>query len=66
MQTNVHVAVPTDGKAAKALAVAFEHGVTDIIAFDYGSKDLDEFKLKAREQAVKTRVARPTCCLRRC
>ena len=53
MQTNVHVAVPNDGKAAQALAVAFEHGVTDIIAFDDWSKELDEFKLKAREQAVK-------------
>jgi uncharacterized protein YggE len=53
MQTNVHLAVPNDGHAAKALTVAFEHGVTDIIAFDYWSKELDDFKIKAREQAVK-------------
>lgn len=53
MQTNVHLAVPNDGKADKALAVAFEHGVTDIIAFDYWSKELDEFKIKARELAIK-------------
>ncbi|TVP98213.1 MAG: SIMPL domain-containing protein [Planctomycetaceae bacterium] len=53
MQTNVHVAVTNDGKAAQALAVALEQDVTDVIAFDYWSRELDEFKLKAREQAVK-------------
>ncbi len=53
MQTNVHLAVPNDSNAVKAFAVAFEHGVTDIIAFDYWSKELGEFKVKAREQAVK-------------
>ncbi len=52
MQTNVHLAVPNDANAAKAFTVAFEHGVTDIIAFDYWSKELNEFKLKARELAV--------------
>lgn len=53
MQTNVHLAVPNDARAAKAFTMAFEHGVTDIIAFDYWSKELDDVKLKAREQAVK-------------
>lgn len=53
MQTNVHLAVPNDARAAKAFALAFEHGVTDIIAFDYWSKELDDVKIKAREQAVK-------------
>jgi uncharacterized protein YggE len=53
MQTNVHLAVPNNANAAKAFTMAFEHGVTDIIAFDYWSRELDEFKLKAREQAVK-------------
>jgi uncharacterized protein YggE len=53
MQTNVHLAVPNDANAEKAFTVAFEHGVTDIIAFDYWSKELDEYKIKAREQAVK-------------
>jgi len=53
MQTNVHLAVPNDGKATAALTEAFEQGVTDIIAFDYWSRELDDFKLKAREQAVK-------------
>ncbi len=53
MQTNVHLAVPNDANASKAFTAAFEHGVTDIIAFDYWSQELDDFKHKAREQAVK-------------
>ena len=53
MQTNVHLAVPNDANAVKAFEVAFKHGVTDIIAFDYWSKELDGTKIKAREQAVK-------------
>ncbi len=53
MQTNIHVAMPNDANVEKALAKAFEQGVTDIIAFDYWSDDLDEQKVKAREQAVK-------------
>ncbi len=53
MQTNVHLAVPNDATASKALTMAFEQGVTDIIAFDYWSKELDDFKSQARELAVK-------------
>lgn len=53
MQTNVHLSVPNDANAARPLTVAFEQGVTDIIAFDYWSEELDEFKTKAREQAIK-------------
>lgn len=53
MQTNVHLAVSNDAKAPQALTKAFEQGVTDIIAFDYFSQQLDEVKAKAREQAVK-------------
>lgn len=53
MQSNVHVAVPNDAEAVKAFETAFEQGVTDIIAFDYWSKELDEAKSQAREQAVK-------------
>jgi uncharacterized protein YggE len=53
MQTNVHLAVVNDAVAAKAFTAAFKHGVTDIIAFDYWSKELDEIKVQARAQAVK-------------
>ena len=53
MQTNLHVAVPDDQRAQAALAAAFEHGVTDIIAFDYFSDDLDELKVQALAQALE-------------
>lgn len=53
MQTNVHLAVPDDASASKALTPAFEQGVTDIIAFDYWSQELDAAKTKVREQAIK-------------
>ena len=53
MQTNIHLAVPNDAEAPAAFTAAFEEGVTDIIAFDYWSRELDEIKVKAREQAVK-------------
>ena len=52
MQTNVHLAVAGDAAAQAALAAAFEQGVTDIIAFDYWSKELDEVKQQAREKAL--------------
>jgi len=53
MQTNIHLAVPNDAKAPAAFTAAFEEGVTDIIAFDYWSRELDDIKLEAREKAVK-------------
>lgn len=53
MQTNVHLAAKGEAEARAALNRALEQGITDIIAFDYWSKDLDEVKVKAREQALK-------------
>ncbi len=53
MQSNIHLAVADDNLATKALAAAFEHDVTDIIAFDYWSNQIDETKMIAREQAIK-------------
>jgi uncharacterized protein YggE len=52
MQTNVHLAVAGDKEALPALGAAFEQGVTDIIAFDYWSKELDAVKEQAREKAL--------------
>jgi uncharacterized protein YggE len=52
MQTNIHLAVRNDAQAQAALNLAFEQGVADIIAFDYWCKDLDELKVKARQQAL--------------
>jgi uncharacterized protein YggE len=53
MQTNAHLAVRNDSQAQAALNCAFEQGVTDVIAFDYWSKDLDGLKVKARQQALE-------------
>lgn len=52
MQSNLHLAVETEARAQEAFTAAFEEGVTDIIAFDYLSDELDAIKIKAREQAV--------------
>ena len=53
MQTNIHLAVPNDATAPAALAAAFEQGVTDIIAFDYWSQELDAAKVQARDLALQ-------------
>lgn len=53
MQTNVHLAVESDEAAMRAIDAAFENEVTDIIAFDYWSKELDAKKKEARELAVQ-------------
>ena len=54
MQTNIHLAVRNESQAQTVLNRAFEQGVTDIIAFDYWSKDLDGLKVKARHQAPRS------------
>jgi uncharacterized protein YggE len=53
MQTNVHIAVTNDDTATAVLGAAFEQGITDIIAVDYWSPDLDSAKTRARELALK-------------
>ena len=53
MQSNMHLAVKNDRQAMAAVDVAFENGVSDIIAFDYWSKKLDQMKVQARSEAVK-------------
>ena len=53
MQTNIHVSLPNDDTATAALAAAFEQGITDIIAVDYWSPELDAAKVRARELALK-------------
>jgi uncharacterized protein YggE len=52
MQTNLHLAVKDDDTAYQALTRAFDEGVTDVIGFDYWSRDLDEIKQKARKAAL--------------
>jgi uncharacterized protein YggE len=53
MQTNVHLAVKDDASAMEAINIAFANGVSDIIAFDYWSEELDQLKVKARAEAVR-------------
>ena len=52
MQTNIHLAVETESTAQAAIAEAFALGITDIIAFDYWSRELDEIRKSARQKAV--------------
>ena len=56
MQTNVHLAARGEAEARAALAKALEQGITDIIAFDYWSKDLDGVKVKVQGEAVQGRA----------
>ncbi len=53
MQTNIHLAVSNEAEVPLAMAAAFEQNVTDIIAFDYWNRDLDETKVQARQKAVE-------------
>ena len=53
MQTNLHVLVKTEQQAMTAINRAFQHGVTDIVSFDYWSSQLDEQKLNARRAALE-------------
>ncbi len=52
MQSNLHIKVPDDELALKAIRAAFTMDITDIIAFDYWSKELDAAKQAALEQAI--------------
>ena len=52
MQSNLHVAVPTEEDAMAAINRAFKQGVTDIVTFDYWSSQLNEQKDKARQAAL--------------
>lgn len=64
MQSNLHVAVADEAAAQRAVDKAFEAGVTDIIAFDYGSDKLDKAKDQARETALKAAKAKSELLLR--
>lgn len=53
MQTNVHVAAPNEKKAMEVLEKAFEAGVTDIIAFDYWTNEIEAGRVLARKKAIQ-------------
>jgi len=63
MQSNVHLEVADDTAAMSSLGAAFEQGVTDIIAFDYWSKELDSAKEQARENnsGIERQMNRREC-----
>ncbi|MFQ5505295.1 MAG: SIMPL domain-containing protein [Planctomycetota bacterium] len=52
MQVNVHVAAKSEDKARLAVRLALEHGITDVIAFDYWSGEIDRHKVDAQTQAL--------------
>ena len=52
LQTNLHVQLTDNEQARRALKVAFESGVTDIVSFDYWSPDLESAKSTALQQAI--------------
>lgn len=58
MQTNLHVSVANDEAASAALNAAFEQGVTDIIAVDYFSPEIDAAKARARAEAIEAAKAK--------
>lgn len=53
MQSNLHIKVPDDELALSAIRAAFKLNVTDIIAFDYWSSELDSIKQKALKLAIE-------------
>ncbi len=54
MQTNLHLAVTSHDAARAALSAAFDAGITDIIAVDYFSPEIELAKTHARELALKS------------
>lgn len=52
IQSNMHIKVATEAEATEVIRAAFKLGVTDLIAVDYWSKDIDATRKKAFEQAV--------------
>jgi uncharacterized protein YggE len=53
LQTNLHVKLANEEQAHAAMKIAFAEGVTDIIAFDYWSSELDQAKVEALKKALK-------------
>lgn len=63
MQTNLHVIAKSETEAQAVINRAFDQGVTDIIAFDYWSRELDKVKQETRERAVKAALDKATMLL---
>ena len=54
LHVNAHIEVPDDSRAMQVIEEAFKLNISDIIAFDYWSNDLDKHKDEARREAVQT------------
>lgn len=52
-QSNLHISVKDEAAALKAVNSAFQHGVTDIVTFDYWSPKIDQAKKDARKKAMQ-------------
>ena len=52
MQTNLHIKVPDEDQAMKVLEAGFSAGITDIIAFDYWSEEIEKAKATALKNAI--------------
>jgi uncharacterized protein YggE len=53
MQSNVHIKVASDQQALAVLQAAFQLELTDVIAFDYGSDQVDATKPQVRLAALE-------------
>lgn len=53
MQSNLHLQVATEKAAMAAIDQAFQHGVAEVVTFDYWSSDLETEKEKAMAAAVE-------------
>ncbi|HET9480253.1 MAG TPA: SIMPL domain-containing protein [Candidatus Polarisedimenticolia bacterium] len=52
LQTNLHVTLPDETSALRAVELAMQQGVGDVLAFDYASPQLDALKAQAQELAL--------------
>lgn len=56
MQSNLHVSVASDDEAYQALSIAFSHDVSDVIAVDYWSDQIDDVKREASRLALEEAI----------
>lgn len=54
MQHNLHAMCGSEEVAMKVIDIAFENGISDIIAFDYWHSGIDEQKKAARKKAIES------------
>lgn len=60
MQHNLHVMCGSEEVAMKVIDIAFDNGISDIIAFDYWHSKIDEQKKAARKKAIESAKEKST------